>query len=235
MWEHCRQAKANQDAGRNYADPATFSLADRLITAACARLGRSEPQGKKRDNTVAFFKKALGDEGLLQGDVDMLEQAVKDWLNPEGEYAFFLSQYDLNPKHELALRHFGIVLSKAKNEATAAKPDRYARTLAHAEASQAALEERMAEAEADAQGRGPPTAWDKIVGELTASPSFNAPRFGPYLEDTRQVGQEDGVLRVAVPTEEARAMLESYLRQPAERMAVGVLGRAVEVRFEVEK
>jgi len=47
------------------------------------------------------------------------------------------------------------------------------------------------------------------------------------------VEQEDGVLRVAVPTEEARAILESYLRQPAERTAVGVLGRAVEVQFEV--
>jgi len=231
MWELSRQAKANQDAGGNYADPATFTLADRLITAACARLGRSEPTGKKRDNAIAFFKKALGDEGLLQGDVDMLEQAVKDWLDPQGAYEFFLPQYDLNPKHDLALRHFGIVLSKAK--AQPAKPARYARTAELAAESQAALDERKAKAKAQAQDRGPPTAWDKIVGEIISSPNFNAPRFGPYLEDTRQVEQEDGVLRVAVPTEEARAILESYLRQPAERTAVGVLGRAVEVQFEV--
>jgi hypothetical protein len=232
MWDLARRTAAARAEAGNFAVSAqaggSFALADRLITAACARLGRSEPQGKKRDNAVGFFKKALRDEGLLQGDVDMLEHAVKDWLDPEGEYAFFLPQYDLNPKHELALRHFGIMLSKAKKQ-TAVKPDRRARDVEAMEASVAALEERRADRSplVDLPNQTPwnltlDTLWTH-VGEGT----FNA-----YYRDTRLLSLDDGTAVVQARDGPMRDFLQNRAEVIGRELG-RVLGRAVEVRVEV--
>jgi len=218
-----------EEAGAWPAPPAaggSFALGDRLITAACARLGRSEPEGKKRDHACAFFEKALKAEGLLQGDIAMLIEAVKDWLDPEGEYAFFLSQYDLNPKHELALRHLGIVLSKAKRGADET-PDRHSRyDTPNVRASQAAWKERQA-------ARPPPTEDDKVgqavKGELALQ--MTKATFETWVKPAGMTC-DDGVLIVTACDETVKGWLENRLATTIQRTALGVVG-PIEVRFEV--
>ena len=227
-WQHCREAEANQKAGGNYADPDSFSLGDRLITVACARLGRSEPQGDKRKNALAFFEKALKAEGLLQGDVAMLKKAVKDWLDPEGEYAFFLPQYELTTKHELALRHLGIMLSKAKKAADAG-PDRRSRyDTPSVRASQAAFDERKA--------ARPRPAKDDKVGQAVKRElelQMSKPTYQTYVQRSGMVC-DDGVLTVTAPDATIRGWLADRLATTIRRTAVGVVGRPVEVRFETK-
>jgi hypothetical protein len=224
-------ASARAEAGGNYAAPppagGSFALGDQLITAACARLGRSEPEGKKRDHAHAFFGKALKSEGLLQGDEIMLIEAVKDWLDPEGEYAFFLSQYDLNPKHELALRHLGIVLSKAKRGADET-PDRHDRyDTPNVRASQAAWKER--------QAARPPPAQDDEVGQAIKGELALQMTKATFETWVKPAGMacDDGVFVVTAPDETVRGWLENRLATTIRRTAVGVVGGAVEVRFEI--
>jgi len=228
-WDLARATAAARAEAGNWADPTSFALADRLITAACARLGRSEPTGKKRHNAVAFFEKALKGEGLLQGNIDILEQAVKDWLDPEGEYAFFLSQYDLNPKHELALRHFGIVLSKAKARADARPADRYARTAELAAESQAALAERKA-MRVSAADLPDQTPWNLTLDCLRAQVGQGT--FNAYYRDTRLLSLDDGTAVVQARDGPMRDFLQNRAEVIGRELG-RVLERAVEVRFEV--
>ncbi len=233
MWEQYRHTEANQKAVGSPAVPAAaggaFALGDVLIAAACTRLGRSEPEGDKRKSARAFFEKALKSERLLQGDVVMLERAVKDWLDPQGEYAFFLSQYELSVKHKLALRHFGIVLSKAKKAASEAQ-DRRARTQAHAAESQAALAERQAARPPPVEGD---SVWENAKREIALQ--ITKPTFDTWIRDTYGLDQEDGVYTVVVPHAAARDWLDNRLKTTAERTLVGILGYSIEVRFEVEE
>jgi hypothetical protein len=196
-----------QKAGGNYAVPAqvggSCALAESLIAAACARLGRSEPKGKKRGSARLFFEKALKTEGLLQGDIALLIGAVKDWLDPEGEYTFFLPQYDLNPKHELALRHFGIVLSKAKRQADHTQ-NRRAADIKTTEASLAALEERRAARAL------PPTSNE--VGQAVKHILKNQVQphlFRRYIEPASFIC-DDGTLLVAAPDANTRNWLKDH-------------------------
>lgn len=201
----------------------SFTLGDKLITVACARMGRSEPEGKKHDKAIAFFEKALKAEGLLQGDEEMLIRAVKNWLDPEGEYGFFLPQYELTTKHELALRHFGIVLSKAKK---AAGKQRAKPPPGGYEPVYGGDPEPLAGDDGDC----PVGAAIKGVLRL----GMSKPTFETYVRPAAFVCN-DGLLTVTAPDGRIKAWLADRLASTIRRAAIGVVGGAVEVTFEVEE
>lgn len=74
-------------------------------------------------------------------------------------------------------------------------------------------------------------AWQSLLGQL----SMDMPKapYQSYVQDTKPVHFEDGVLRVAARSAYARDWLESRLQSACERLLVGIMNQSVDVEFVV--
>jgi len=126
----------------------------------------------------------------------------------------------------LALRHFGIVLSKAKVQT--AKPDRRARDVEAMKASLAALGERTA-------ARAPPVRDDKIGQAIKAELQLQMtkPTFDTWVKPAR-FACDDGVFAVTAPNVFTKDWLENRLAMTIRRELGGFPDAPQKVRFEVE-
>jgi hypothetical protein len=76
-------------------------------------------------------------------------------------------------------------------------------------------------------------AWQSALGQL----QMEMPKasFDTWVRDSRMVSYEDGLFTIAVRNAYARDWLESRLSSTATRLLMGIMNRAVEVRFTVAK
>ena len=123
---------------------------------------------------------------------------------------------------------FGIYVGRAKKQV--GKTDtRRAHDSAVMEASLAALEERKA--------ARPPPAEDDKVGQAVKRElelQMSKPTYQTYVECSGMTC-DNGVLTVTAPDETAKGWLESRLATTIQGQAIGVVGKQVEVRFEVNE
>jgi hypothetical protein len=211
----------------NYATPPSAGgsdvLGDRLCEefAFCLRI--PFPKGEERDQWRRAFWKVLRKKGTTDGE--LAEEALRIVLDPcNDEFNWYTYTEPTVVKFQ---RDFGLVLGRLMEDAKTADT-RQTRDLAQAEASQAALAERLA-------ARGPPVE-DCAVGQAVKNElvlQMTRQVFDTYVKPASII-QHDGVILVTAPDEFGRDWLENRIAKTIQRTAVGVLGKAVEVEFEVK-
>lgn len=74
-------------------------------------------------------------------------------------------------------------------------------------------------------------AWRTVIDQLRAE--MPKASFNTWVQDTRAIHYEDGILKIGTPSAYARDWLESRLTNTVERLLVGIMNRDVSVVFAV--
>lgn len=215
-------ASARAEAGGAWATPPPAGGDDAAAHAGLVALHEAKGGSPPRVGTGTYVK-----------ELEAISQALRDRAETDPEIAILAAQMFVEEKSKLACPHYksfvgdyGEYLGRARGQLDDA-PDRRARDVEAMEASLAALEERMAARPPPVEGD---SVWESAKRELALQ--MTGATFNAWVRRTYGLGQEDGVYTVVAPNALARDWLDNRLKTTAQRTLVGILGGAVEVRFE---